>query len=296
MTFRHFQIFLQVCDEGGMTKAAGKLHISQPSVSQAIKELEEHYGLRLFERLGKQLYLTAAGKELVHYARHAVRLTREAESALRSLSGASPLRVGATLTIGESIFVSLLCRFREKLPNQTVFSCIYNTAALEHALLRDELDLALVEGSIESEYLTERPFMEDELIFVAARGERKAMTEKDLGRCGFITREAGSGTRNLFEQTLVSHGIRPRIVGVYNNSASIKQAVVQGFGLTALSRRVLEPELTEGKLQEVRVPGIHFRRNFRLVHHCNKFITPAMEAFMELCHSFSRRREAVSRK
>ncbi len=288
MTLRHFQIFLQVCDEGGMTRAAEKIHISQPSVSQAIKELEEHYGVRLFERLGKQLYLTAAGKELIHYARYVVRLTAEAESTLRNLSGSSPLRIGATLTIGESFFIPLLARFKEAQPKQEVYSCIHNTAALERSLLRDDLDLALVEGTIGSEYLTEIPFMEDELIFVTAPGPKKIMTEEDLKSCDFITREAGSGTRNLFEQTLNTHQIKPRIIGVYNNSASIKQAVMAGLGMTALSRRVVSQELMEHRLQEVMVPGIRFQRNFRLVHHCNKFITPALRSFMELSHVFAK--------
>ncbi len=287
MTFRHFQIFLCVCDEGGMTRAAEKLHISQPSVSQAVKELEEHYGLRLFERLGKQLYLTAAGKELMHYARHAVRFTREAESALRNLSDSFPLRVGATLTIGESVFIPLLCRLREELPKQAVFSCIHNTATLERFLLRDELDLALVEGTVESEYLTEVPFMEDELIFVTAPGGKSSLTEAELRNCDFITREEGSGTRDLFEQVLNAHQIKPRIIGVYNNSASIKQAVINGLGMTALSRRVLQQELRDGSLWEVRVPGIRFRRDFRLVYHSNKFITPALESLIRLCHAFA---------
>lgn len=74
MTLRHLRIFIAVCDEHGMTRAAEKLHITQPSVTQAVRELEEHYGLLLFERLGRRLYLTAAGEELLHYARHIVQL------------------------------------------------------------------------------------------------------------------------------------------------------------------------------------------------------------------------------
>ncbi|MBR4695958.1 MAG: LysR family transcriptional regulator, partial [Selenomonadaceae bacterium] len=147
MTLRHFQIFLKVYDEGGMTRAAEKMHISQPSVSQAVRELEEHYKVRLFERLGKRLFLTAAGQELMHYARHVTNLTNQAESALRGYSLLSPLRIGATLSIGESIFISLLQHLKEKVPGQPIFSRIHNTATLEQYLLQDELDIALVEGN-----------------------------------------------------------------------------------------------------------------------------------------------------
>ena len=166
MTLRHFQIFISVCDEQGMTQAAQKLHISQPSISQAVKELEEHYQVRLFERLGKKLFLTPAGQELLHYARHIISLSAQTEKTLRSFSLAAPIRLGATLSIGESIFIDIITRLKKAMPEQEVYSHVHNTAALEDALLRDELDAALVEGSITSAYLTQIPFLEDELIFI----------------------------------------------------------------------------------------------------------------------------------
>lgn len=283
MTLRHFQIFLHVCDEDGMTRAAEKMHISQPSVSQAIKELEEHYQVRLFERLGKRLFLTAAGQELMHYARHVISLTTQAEFALRGFSALSPLRIGATLSIGESVFIPLLSRLKEKLPRQPIFSRIHNTATLEQYLLQDELDIALVEGTITSEYLQEIPFMDDELLLVAAPGIADRLTPDKLAACDFIMREEGSGTRNLFEQVMHEQGITPHIVGVYNNSASIKQAVIAGLGITALSRQLVEKEIRDGSLIELTVPDFHFTRNFRLVYHINKYITPTLQLFIDLC-------------
>lgn len=285
MTLRHFQIFLHVCDEDGMTRAAEKMHISQPSVSQAIKELEEHYQVRLFERLGKRLFLTAAGQELMHYARHVISLTTQAEFALRGFSALSPLRIGATLSIGESVFIPLLSRLKEKLPRQPIFSRIHNTATLEQYLLQDELDIALVEGTITSEYLQEIPFMDDELLLVAALGIAARLTLDDLATCDFIMREEGSGTRNLFEQVMHEQGITPHIVGVYNNSASIKQAVIAGLGITALSSQLVEKEIRDGSLIELTVPDIRFKRNFRLVHHVNKYITPTLQLFIDLCQN-----------
>ena len=286
MTLRHFQIFLKVCDLGGMTRAAESLHISQPSVSQAIRELESHYQARIFERLGKQLFLTAAGKELLHYARHIVGLAAQTESALRSYSAVSPLRIGATLSIGESVFIPILSNLCKKLPRQLIYSRIHNTSILEEQLLKDELDIALVEGKIQSEYLHEIPFLEDELIFIDAPGTAPERTREELEQCPFLTREEGSGTRTLFEQTLASYRITPRLVGIYNNSESIKQAVMAGFGASALSRRIVERELSQGTLTEFSVPGIHFRRDFRIVHHVNKYITPALECFMKICHDY----------
>ena len=118
MTLRHFQIFISVCDEQGMTQAARQLHISQPSISQAVKELEEHYQVRLFERLGKKLFLTPAGQELLHYARHIISLSDQTEKTLRSFSLAAPIRLGATLSIGESIFIDIITRLKKAMPEQ----------------------------------------------------------------------------------------------------------------------------------------------------------------------------------
>ncbi|MBR6267527.1 MAG: LysR family transcriptional regulator [Selenomonadaceae bacterium] len=287
MTLRHFQIFLKVYDEGGMTRAAEKMHISQPSVSQAVRELEEHYKVRLFERLGKRLFLTAAGQELMHYARHVTNLTNQAESALRGYSLLSPLRIGATLSIGESIFISLLQHLKEKVPGQPIFSRIHNTATLEQYLLQDELDIALVEGNIESEYLQEIPFMEDELILAAAPGNKTVLTKDELAACDFIMREEGSGTRNLFDQVMKEQQLAPRIAGVYNNSASIKQATMANLGITALSSKLMEKEIGDGSLIRLTVPDIQFKRNFRLVYHTNKYLTPSLKLFIEICHAYA---------
>ena len=282
MTLRHFQIFLCVCDEDGMTRAAEKLHISQPSVSQAIRELEEHYGTRLFERLGKKLFLTAAGEELLQYARHIAGLVDRSESAMRDFAAGSPLRIGATLSIGESVFILLLDRFR-KTSQQQVISSIHNTATLEKALLNDELDLALVEGTIHSPYLKERAFMADELVFLTAPDNPPPHTIAELSRLPFITREEGSGTRELFTRKMSEQGIKPEIIGTYNNSESIKQAIMAGFGIAVLSERVARRELAAGNLMQFAIPGISFTRTFRIVCHINKYLTPAMEKFISLC-------------
>lgn len=285
MTLRHFQILLYVHDEGGMTRAAEKLHISQPSVSQAIRELEEHYGTRLFERLGKKLFLTTAGDELLQYARHIAGLVDQSESAMRDFAKGSPLRIGATLSVGESVFIPLLDSFRKSC-GQRVFSYIHNTATLEKALLNDELDLALVEGTIHSPYLKESPFMADELVFLAAPESKLPHTSDDLARLEFITREEGSGTREIFMRIMAEKGLTPRIVATYNNSESIKQAVMAGFGVAVLSERVAQRELMAGELIKFAIPGISFTRSFRIVCHINKYLTPAMERFIGLCQKF----------
>ena len=288
MTLRHFQIFISVCDEQGMTQAAQKLHISQPSISQAVKELEEHYQVRLFERLGKKLFLTPAGQELLHYARHIISLSAQTEKTLRSFSLAAPIRLGATLSIGESIFIDIITRLKKAMPEQEVYSHVHNTAALEDALLRDELDAALVEGSITSAYLTQIPFLEDELIFIISPAllPPEGFTREQLTELPFILREKGSGTRNLFEHVMNQHHLQCHFTGSYNNTESIRQAVAAGLGISAISSRLVAKELQEGKLASFTIPGITFRRSFRIVYHKNKYLTAGLKTFIDLCKSY----------
>ena len=288
MTLRHFQIFISVCDEQGMTQAAQKLHISQPSISQAVKELEEHYQVRLFERLGKKLFLTPAGQELLHYARHIISLSAQTEKTLRSFSLAAPIRLGATLSIGESIFIDIITRLKKAMPEQEVYPHVHNTAALEDALLRDELDAALVEGSITSAYLTQIPFLEDELIFIISPAllPPEGFTREQLTELPFILREKGSGTRNLFEHVMNQHHLQCHVTGSYNNTESIRQAVAAGLGISAISSRLVAKELQEGKLASFTIPGITFRRSFRIVYHKNKYLAAGLKTFIDLCKSY----------
>ena len=158
MTLRHLSVFLAVCEENSMTGAAKRLHMTQPSVSQTIKELEEAYEVCLFERLGRRLHITPAGQSLLAYGRQILSLTAQAEQALHSFSRTAPVRIGASVTIGEIFLVELLQQLKSRHPAQEILSEIHNTSELEHMLLRDDIDLALVEGDISSPYLLSSPF------------------------------------------------------------------------------------------------------------------------------------------
>lgn len=290
MTLRHMQIFIAVCDENNMTKAAAKLHMTQPSVSLAIRELELHYKVLLFERLGHRLFITEAGRRLLIYARHMVSLSQQAESAMHTFGDFYTLRVGASVTIGEAVLVDLLQYMNKENPKQEVFSEIHNTADLEAMLLKDELDIALVEGKIQSEYLAVEPFMLDELIFIIAPTseflQKNEILPIDLAELRFIVREAGSGTRNLFEGTMNKMDVPIRIAGVYNNAEAIKKAVIAGLGGSVISRRAVRDELAEGKLASFEVKDISFKRNFSIVYHKNKYISSGFQSFIETCRNF----------
>ncbi|HHY90320.1 MAG TPA: LysR family transcriptional regulator, partial [Clostridiales bacterium] len=155
MTLRHLKIFITVCDAGSMTAAAKKLYITQPSVSQAIAELEAHYHTRLFERLGRQLYITEAGKKLLSYARHILSLMEQAERELNDLSSSGTLRLGASMTIGTYLLSDMIKSFLSICPEVQILTTVDNTKVIEEMILSDQLDLALVEGPTHSADIVE---------------------------------------------------------------------------------------------------------------------------------------------
>lgn len=287
MTLRHLQIFIAVCETMNMTHAARQLHISQPSITQAIHELEDHYGLLLFHRLGRRIFVTAAGQHLLQYAYQITSLIKKTEAGMKSLQNQIPLRLGASITIGEVLLVELLQHEHILLPEQEICSEIHNTKELEQRLIEDKLDLALIEGRLTSPYLTSLPFLTDELIAIAS--PQNPWSRKDIHQCHDLDhipvflRESGSGTREMFARVMDNHAIPYHVCGVYNNSEAIKKAVMANLGTAFLSRRLVRKEIEAGTLCELPLPGLTFQRIFRIVYHKDKFLTPPMSHIIQEC-------------
>lgn len=287
MGIRHLRIFACVCSEGSMSGAAKKLFMAQPSVSQAIMEMEKHYGVVLFERLGRRLYITAAGKKLLDYAHHIINLQEEVEREMRDLSSKGGVRIGASMTVGSCILVDLVKRFKQASPGSNVESVVDNTSVIEEMLLLDQIDIGVVEGAVHSADLTVKPFMDDELVLICSSGHpwaaKGAVSPGELEKAEFIVREQGSGTREMFESVMAAKGVKWRRTGVYNNAETIKKAVEAGLGVSVISKMAVEAELESGELAAVQIRGMRFKRSFSIVHHKNKYISEVMKIFMDSC-------------
>ena len=168
MTLRHLKIFLAVYETGSTTAAAEELLIAQPSVSVALKELEEHYGVRVFERMSKRLYVTQAGQELYQYARHLVSLFEETEDAMKSLGASGTLHVGSSVTIGNYFLPGYIKAFQKEFPQVRIRVTVENTDTIEKLLLENGIDLGLVEGRIHSPFLLQLPYREDRLVMICS--------------------------------------------------------------------------------------------------------------------------------
>ena len=145
MTIRHLRIFIAVAETGKMGLAAKQLYIAQPTVSQVISDMEKSYGVKLFERLSKKLYITPQGERLLSYARHIVSLFDEMERSMRNSSAQVLLRVGATITVGSCVLSPIIRRYEELFPLSQVQVFVDNTRLIEEMLLESQLDVALVE-------------------------------------------------------------------------------------------------------------------------------------------------------
>lgn len=287
MTLRHLKIFVTVADTLNMTDAAGKLFIAQPSVSQSVGELEKHLKVRLFERLGRKLFLTESGRIFLSYARHVIALVEEAESSMHSMGEKGSLRVAGSLSVGTTLLTGLIKKYRDQCSQCHVTFIVENTGNIEQMILTDKVDVAIVEGDITSEQIITIPLMEDEMVLICGPRHRftgkKHVNPADLAGEYFIIREKMSGTRELFEAVMSSHNISYEVTGIMNNAEAIKRAVMDGLGISVISGLAVTDEVKRGHLVSLKIKGVSFRRNFSIAYHRNKYVFPVMDRFIDMC-------------
>ncbi len=287
MNLRQLKIFLEVCDQKNMTRAAKALYFTEPSVSQAVKDLEEYYGVKLFERLNHRLYITGAGERLQSYARHVLSLDEQVRRELAEHKEAGVLRVGASLTIGTYLLPGLLATVRAKLPQVEIFSAIDNTDVIQKLILEDRIDIAMVESPVNSPDIVEKDIRNDELVIICSPrhplSQKMRARKADLSGLAFIIREPGSGTRAIFENAMREAGISWKRRGVYNSTEAIKQAVIANLGLAVVSRYSIQNELQTQSVAVVKIAGLRLVRKFRFIYHRQKIFTKAMQVLMESC-------------
>ncbi|MGI6031488.1 MAG: LysR family transcriptional regulator [Eubacteriales bacterium] len=292
MNLRHLRIFIAVVECGSMHKAASQLYISQPSISQAIAELEAHYGVRLFDRLSQKLYLTPQGQTLLPKARQVLDAFDNLDLSMKDTAQQQQPRIGGTISVGIFLLGQLLDRLNAQMPGLQPIVSVYNTATIEEMLRSNQLDMAVVEGIINGCDMIQTPFFQDELVLFVGPGHplfhQKQISLRDLNGLAFISREPESNERNRYEQLLARHHIQLQQVWTSTNTEVIKNAVLKGRGLGLLSHYVIRQEVEQGKLRILPVEGMRLLRDIRLVYHKDKFLSPALEAFVHVCTTFHR--------
>lgn len=290
MTIRHLRIFVAVAETGKMSTAAERCYISQPTVSQAIKELEEHYHVRLFDRLSKKLYITNAGQQLLNYAYKVLNQYNLLESNMKEFQTGNQLRIGATITIGACLLSSILLDLKQAAPEVQPYACVANTSLIENKLLNSELDIAIVEGIISSPDLISIPIVDDFLVLAVSKDHplayKKEIPIEDLSEYDFVIREKGSGTRKLFENYMKNHGVPFRITWEATCLDAIKSAVLYNHCVSAISVRLLEQEIKHDMVHIIKDPNSQWNRNFYLVYHKDKLFSDSMHRLEKIMHKY----------
>ena len=286
MSIRHLRIFIMVADCGKMSLAAEKLFITQPSVSQAIKEIEEYYGVKLFERLSKKLFITESGEMLLKYARHIVQSFDEMEMGLKNKGQKVCLRIGATITVGSCMINDIINKIEKENNEISTKVTINNTEVIQRMLLNSELDVAIIEGIVTNKDLVKRCVHTDKLIVVVGSNHkfynRDKISIQELSGEDVIAREEGSGGRQIFDNILKNNNIDINIKYSSTDTEAIKNAVINGRGLAVLSSMIVQKEIKEGTLRNVSLKEVNMFREISVVYHKNKFISEYLQTFLDI--------------
>lgn len=284
----HLKTFLTVGKHLNYTRAAEELHISQPTVSRQIKQLEDHLQTRLFELLGKTLHYTAAGETLAQEAVKALgvldRLTEAVRAHNSSQNGV--LRIGASTTPGLYLLPNILSEYHALYPKVDFSYSVENSSHIEKQILRNDLDVGFVGVPLNNNSIAERPIVTDEIVCVASP-DHPLVLETDVSAAKlseetWIVRETGSATGSLFEEWFQSQGGSWGKVITLTNPEPVKKLVAAKLGISFTSRFAVAEELSRGQLSRIDVKGLSLKRQLLLVQHVDKRVTPVMECFLDM--------------
>lgn len=290
MDLRHLVTFCAVVDRGSFSAAAEELGISQPAVSAQIRSLEQRVGERLLDRHGRGASLTEAGRVLESYARRMLALEDDLDRELGETSERvfGQLEIGSSTGPGEVLLPPLLADFRTRHPDVHVSLIVSDTRTICQQVLDGELELGIVGSDLPHRGLVVTPFISDELIVITPPDHPLAHeTHIDLATFAkhpVILQQRGSGVRDVLERALRAAGLRPSELVVdmeLGLQQSVKAAVIDGYGITVISRRAVEPELADGRLAGVAFLGSDLRRDFATVRAVGRTPSRVTTAFLE---------------
>jgi len=285
---RQLEIFVKVAELGSFSKAAEALFLTQPTVSEHIRTLEDELGVRLLDRLGRGAAVTKGGALLLSHAQRMLALSREARQAMESFLGrmSGELLVGASTIPGEYILPALIGRFKEKFPDIAITLLIGGSQAVTDWVVEGRAEIGVVGARPSHRSVESRELFPDDIVLIVSAAHpwhgRKQVTMDELRAEPLLLRERGSGTRKALETALEAAGTgiaALRVVGEMGSTQAIKQAVKAGVGVSLLSRRAVEEECRAGSVWCLRVQDLKISRAFYLVTHRDRSRSPLAEAF-----------------
>jgi LysR family transcriptional regulator, low CO2-responsive transcriptional regulator len=286
VSLRQLRVFEAAATLNSFSKTAELLHLTQPGVSMHIKELELHAGLPLFERIGKKLFITEAGRELLTRSRELLRSLKDAEDVLDGLKGLRRGRINLAVVSTAKYFVPrLLARFGKDYPQLEIRLTVSNRDSVIAQLIANEVDLAIMGRSPQSLDTRADPFAQNPHVIIAAPdhplAKRRRIPVETLAQETFIVREPGSGTRLAMQKFFDDRQIPCKVGMEMASNETIKQAVMAGMGVSFLSRHTIDLELHTRRLAILDVRGTPVIRQWHVAHLAKKRLSPTAAAFRE---------------
>ncbi|MFH7327165.1 selenium metabolism-associated LysR family transcriptional regulator [Desulfurivibrio sp. C05AmB] len=290
MDLHRLEVFCKVIDLKSFTKAADAALLSQPTVSEHIRSLEETLDVRLIDRLGREVLPTQAGKILYDYARKILRLRREATEAIASHSGrlVGHLWAGASTIPGTYLLPELLGLFKQRCPEVLVTVNIAGSRQVADKVIQGDCEFGITGAKWNETSLQWEPLCSDELVLTVGRDHPWARRDQielaELTTLPFIDRERESGTRKAMNEILAAAGMDParlQIIAEMGSTEAVRQGVKAGIGVAIISRRAVREDFDCGLLTEVAIRDVRFTRPFYLVQRKNRSLSPIAALFLD---------------
>ena len=288
LDLHRLRIFIAIIEARSFSKAARQLYLTQPTVSQHVSFLEKYLGVPLFDRLGKEVRPTSAGRMLHAYALRLLRMAEDAEHAVGFLKGkkSGTIVAGASNIPGEYVLPEILGRFKNEYPEIAVTLYLGDTGAIVDKILNYEIDFGLIGARVANDQLQYSRFLDDELCLVLSPRHpwagRREIAAAEILTVPVVMRENGSGTRLMVEQSLRKAGIQAvhlNIIAEFGSNAAVKQAVRAGLGISFVSKRSVADEISMNVLTTLPVQGLQMKRSFYVVRHKKRSMPPVVRAF-----------------
>ncbi len=302
MDLWRLEVFCKVLELRSFTKAAEAVLLTQPTVSEHIRTLEEMVGEKLVDRLGREALPTPAGQILYRYAQKILRLRQEAIEAIATYKGdlSGRLVLGASTIPGTYILPRIIGSFKARHPSIELTLKILSTGQIVEAVLRGDLEFGLVGSNWKDRRLkTEEIFSEELVLAIYPEHPWRSRDEvgmEELYGESFILRERDSGTRMVTTQILEAHGFdfsKLFVVAEMATTQAVVQSIKARIGISILSREAVEEDLQHGSLVAVPIRGIRFHRPFYLMQRTGRQLSPLCEAFLEYLRMESQGQEAL---
>lgn len=283
-TLRQLKVFEAVARNLSFSRAAKELHLTQPAVSMQVKLLEDIAGLPLFEQIGKKIFLTEAGREVLDHAMTMAQQIRQAEERLADLKGVGHGQLDiSVISTAKYLAPHLLAQFCRQHPGVRLKLTVHNRESVLEQLARNTTDVAITGYPPKEMDIVAEPFAQNPHAFVAAPEHPLARSRRirlaRIARESLLVREPGSGTRILMERIFAENHLTFAAAMEINSNETVKQAVMAGLGMSLLSLHTVELELEAKRLAVLDVIGTPVVRDWYLVHRTNKRLSPAAQAF-----------------